>query len=72
MTVDGRLVLRAMSLVGIIPSLVGTFLLTRYLVTRIPPSTLPELSLFGFTFMAAAAGGWLLRSATRLEDADAG
>lgn len=72
MTAASRLVFRAMSLIGIIPTLVGMFLLTRYLITRIPPATLPEHTLFAFTFMAAAAGGWLLRSATIPEDTDAG
>ncbi|MBI1737413.1 MAG: hypothetical protein HYR51_19755 [Candidatus Rokubacteria bacterium] len=71
MTAASRLVFRAMSLVGIIPTLVGMFLLTRYLVTRIPPTSLPEQTLFAFTFMAAAAGGWLLRSATLEGDSDA-
>ena len=72
MTAASRLVFRAMSLVGIIPTLVGMVLLTRYLVTRIPPSTVPEHMLFAFTFMAAATGGWLLRSPTIAEDTAAG
>lgn len=72
MTGASQLVFRAMSLIGIIPTLVGMFLLTRYLVTRIPPSTVPEHMLFAFTFMAVATGGWLLRSATIENDATAG
>ena len=71
MRVTGRLGFRAMSLVGIIPALVGTFLMTRYLATRIPPSTLPEQTLFAFTLMAAATGGWLLRGAEPHEDTEA-
>jgi hypothetical protein len=72
MTAATRRVFRAMSLIGIIPTLVGLFLLTRYLMTRIPPSSLPEHTLFAFTFMAVAAGGWLLRSAAAEEDAARG
>jgi hypothetical protein len=66
-----RIVFRAMSLVGVIPGLVVTFMLTRYLATRIPPSTLPEQTLFAFTFMGVAMGGWLLRGARRAQPTDA-
>ena len=72
MTPTGRLVFRAMSLLGIIPALVGTFVLSRYLMTRMPPSTLPEQTLLGFTVMAAAAGAWLLRHAPPVEHPDVG
>ena len=67
-----RAVFRAMSLVGIIPTLVGTFVLTRYVTTRIPPSSLPEHALFAFTFLSIALGGWLLRSTEHANEANAG